>query len=183
LLGPNATEDPLPMSIAHPARKRPPARPRTEIGWREDVALPELGIARLKAKVDTGARTSALHASDIETFERDGRAWVAFRVPGEARHPVHRAPVHDAREIRNTSGVPERRLVIRTTLVLGPDRWPIEVSLADRTEMSFDMILGRTAIRGRRIVVNPGRSFLAGPPAPETDTDTAPDTGAKRRTP
>lgn len=157
----NAQEEgPLPDPRI-PAR---PPRQRREIGWREEVALPDLHIARLKAKVDTGARTSALHAENVERFARGGLAWVRFSVPLAAAAGRIEAPVADEREIRNTSGQAERRIVIRTTLVLGRRRWPIEVSLADRTEMAFDLILGRTALRGRRLCVDPGRSFLAGPP-------------------
>ena len=140
-------------------------RPRRDIGWREDVGLPDLGISRLKAKIDTGARTSALHAEDMEVTEIGGRRWVSFTVPHAEAAGRVTAPVLDERDIKNTSGTPERRIVIRTTLILGRRRWKIDVSLADRTEMAFDLILGRTAIRGRRISVNPGRSYLAGPPA------------------
>jgi len=142
----------------------PPGHMRQDIGWREEVALPDLHIARLKAKVDTGARTSALHAEHVERFTCGGLAWVRFSVPLAAAAGRVEAPVADEREIRNTSGRAARRIVIRTLLVLGQRHWPIEVSLADRTEMSFDLILGRTAIRGRRLCVDPGRSFLAGPP-------------------
>ena len=153
------------MPIKAPARAAaPPGRPRQEIGWREEVALPDLHIARLKAKVDTGARTSALHAENVERFTCGGRAFVRFSVPLAAAAGRIEAPVADERDIRNTSGRTERRIVIRTLLVLGRRRWPIDVSLADRTEMAFDLILGRTAIRGRRLCIDPGRSFLAGPP-------------------
>ncbi len=146
-----------------PDGKTTAPRPRMEIGWREDIGLPDLGIGRLKAKIDTGARTSAIHAEDQVTFDREGRRWVAFTVPHAVPSRVE-APILDEREIKNTSGRPERRIVIRTTLVLGTRRWHIDLSLADRAEMTFDIILGRTAIRKRRILVNPGRSFLAGPP-------------------
>lgn len=144
-----------------------PRREKQVVGWREQVALPELDIHVIKAKVDTGARTTALHAEEIEAFERDGRHWVRFLVPpyhGPDCHPVT-APVVDEREIKNTSGIPATRYVIHTTLVLGHRHWGIEVSLADRTEMGFDLILGRTAIRAHRLLVDPGRSFLMGPPA------------------
>lgn len=137
-----------------------------EIGWREVVGLPDLGIAELHAKIDTGARTSALHAVDLDVEDVDGQLWVSFAIPQPGKHGAerHRASVVDHRMIKNTSGVPEHRYVVRTTLVLGRRHWHIEVSLADREQMGLDMILGRTAIRGRRILVNPGRSFLAGPP-------------------
>lgn len=137
-----------------------------EIGWREVVGLPDLGIVELHAKIDTGARTSALHAVDLDVEDTGGQPWVSFAIPQPGKHSAerHRARVIDHRMIKNTSGVPEHRYVVRTTLVLGRRHWQIEVSLADREQMGLDMILGRTAIRGRRILVNPGRSFLAGPP-------------------
>lgn len=137
-----------------------------EIGWREFVGLPRLQIAKIKAKIDTGARTSALHAVDLETFERDGVAWVSFTVPSlDHQAPtICSAPVVDRRAIKNTSGVAETRHIIQTTLVIGRRRWRIEVSLSDRTEMGFDLILGRSAIRTHNHVVNPSKSFLAGAP-------------------
>ncbi len=137
------------------------------IGWAEDVALPDLGIAHIRAKIDTGARTSALHATRQEEFLRDGRPWVRFHiaVPGTPRTTRVEAPLVDQRDIKNTSGVAETRRVILTTLRLGARRWQIEVSLADRANMGFDLILGRTALRRRRILVDPGRSRLAGPPS------------------
>ena len=135
------------------------------IGWREFVGLPELGIARIAAKIDTGARTSAIHAEDSEIFERAGERWVRFRPPlrkGRSNRLLE-APIAAEREIKNTSGVPERRIVIKTLLLLGSHHWHIDVSLANRGAMEFDLIVGRTALRGRRILVNPGRSYLAAP--------------------
>ncbi|WP_417670802.1 ATP-dependent zinc protease [Roseibium sp.] len=147
------------------------------IGWREKVALPELGVADMRAKIDTGARTSAMHAEDIEVFEHAGRKWVRFRVPGTRTHKDMRVetPVHDEREIKNTSGVPESRLIIETALVLGRHHWHVEVSLANRENMGFDMILGRTAIRGRNVLVNPGKSFVAGEPKVKAPNSTCSD--------
>ncbi|HSG37125.1 MAG TPA: RimK/LysX family protein [Paracoccaceae bacterium] len=140
------------------------------IGWRETVGLPELGIDAAVAKIDTGARTSALHATRIRHFERDGAPWVRFHVPhaGLAEAVDCEAPLVDSREIKNTSGVPEERLVISTRLVLGGRKWTIDVSLADRTAMTMPLILGRTAIRKRGILVNPGRSFLVAPAGKES---------------
>ncbi len=139
---------------------------KAAIGWREDVSLPDLGITSLGAKVDTGARTSALHATAIREMNRDGKRWLEFEIPASKTHPAQRcvAPLIDARPIKNTGGVAETRYVIETTLVLGQKSWKIEISLADRENMKFDLILGRTAIRRRRLYVDPGRSFLAGPP-------------------
>lgn len=150
------------------ANKRRPVAAADVIGWREIVSLPELGVFDMRAKIDTGARTSALHAEDWEVFDRDGRSWVRFRVPASRHHTVVRTevPVLDERSIKNTSGVPEQRIVIRTLLHLGRHHWHVDVSLADRTNMGFDMILGRTAIRRHNVLVDAGRSFLAGKPAP-----------------
>lgn len=137
------------------------------IGWREWIGLPELGIPTIKAKIDTGARTSALHAIQLRPFEEDGVRMIEFHVPrpGAPRAERCRAAIVDEREIKNTSGIPERRYVVATTLILGRRHWQIELSLADREKMEFDVILGRTAIRRHRILVDPGRSFLAGPTA------------------
>lgn len=149
------------------AKKTGSARRKPEIiGWREHVALPELGIPMLRAKIDTGARTSAIHADHLEIFEREGARWVRFRVPASRLHHSFRleTPIADEREIKNTSGIPETRIVIETLLLLGRHRWHVEVSLANRENMGFDMILGRTAVRRRGIRIDPGRSFLAGDP-------------------
>lgn len=145
-----------------PKSKKNEARPVIEIGWREIVDLPDLGIERFRAKIDTGARTSALHATRQKLLHIDGKEWVEFHVPvpGTSGTTRYRAPLVDQRAIKNTSGNPEDRFIIRTTLRLGKRRWPIEVSLADRENMGFDLILGRTAIRRRRLLVNPGKSYL-----------------------
>ena len=151
--------------MIEPVGQRIPSS-KKEIGWREIVGLPDLGIASLHAKIDTGARTSALHAVDLAVIERDGAQWAEFHVPqpGTPHWKRCATPILDVREIKNTSGVPEQRYVVGTTLILGKRHWHIEVSLADREQMEFDLILGRTAIRRRRLLVNPGRSFLVGPP-------------------
>lgn len=152
------------------AKKGRPGIVADVIGWREIVSLPELGVFDMRAKIDTGARTSALHAEDQDVFDKDGRRWVRFRVPASRHHSDYRVevPVLDERDIKNTSGVPETRIVIRTLLHLGTHHWHVDVSLADRSNMGFDMILGRTAIRRHNVLVNAGRSFLAGKPAAAT---------------
>ena len=140
------------------------------IGWRERVALPELGIAQIKAKIDTGARSSALHAFNLEEFDRDGKPWVRFQV-----HPLQRddsqtitavAPIFDRREVRNSGGEAQLRPFIRTLVQLGDrfseKQWPIELTLTDRSLMGFRMLLGREAVR-QRFLVDPGRSFLWSP--------------------
>ncbi len=146
--------------------RKPPRRGPEIIGWRELIALPDLGIPLLAAKIDTGARTSALHAVDQEYVDVGGARFVEFSVPIGNRRTSERvrAPLIDEREIKNTSGVPQRRLIVRTTLLLGRHRWQIEVSLANREKMEFDLILGRTAVRKRGILVDPGHSFMLGPP-------------------
>ena len=132
------------------------------IGWREWVALPELGIERIKVKVDTGARTSALHAFDVRPFTRKGERYVCFYV-----HPVQRrrhpellceALVKDERLVTSSNGERERRYVIETPLRIGDIMWPIEVTLTNRDEMGFRMLLGRQALR-RRVLVDSGSSF------------------------
>jgi hypothetical protein len=125
------------------------------VGWREWISLPDLGIPLIKAKCDTGARTSALHAVDQHVFEKDGESIVHFAIPASSHHGQLSCEcrVHDLRDIKNTSGV-----------ALGNRRWPIEVSLADREQMRFDIILGRTALKDQGLLVDPSRSFLAGKP-------------------
>lgn len=146
------------------AVKRRKPRPRLPIiGWREWLDLPELGVERLKAKVDTGARSSALHAVRIRSFQRDGAPWVRFDV-----HPVQRhshpnvrceAALTDERMVRSSSGHSELRPVIETTARLGEHAWPIELTLTDRAVMGFRLLLGRAAVR-RKFVIDPGRSWI-----------------------
>ena len=135
---------------------------KLEIGWREWVALPSLGVDRIKAKIDTGARTSALHAFEIRQTERNGQKYVRFSL-----HPVqHRrkplvdceARVIDERVVTSSSGERQHRYVIETTVQLGEASWPIEVTLTNRDELGFRMLLGRRAVR-RRFLVDPGSSF------------------------
>jgi len=143
-------------------------RPLQVIGWREHIGLPEFSIASMPGKIDTGARTSALHAVDQVVTTIDGEAWVEFSIPIHNRRTDKRvrARVLEQRAIKNTGGIPEQRIVIRTTLVIGRRRWLIDVSLANREKMEFDIILGRTAVRRHRLLVDPRRSFLLGQPSP-----------------
>jgi len=149
------------------------------IGWREHVSLPDLGIADIAAKLDTGARTAALHAVDQQTFNQGGDLWVEFMIPAHNKPSKTRVRqrVVDERKVKNTGGVPELRLIIRTSLLIGLHRWQIEVSLANRAKMEYDLILGRTAIRRRHILIDAGRSFLLDPPTPKT-TPESPQTFA-----
>ncbi len=137
------------------------------IGWREWVGLPELGVARIKAKVDTGARSSSLHAYSLQQFSHAGQNYVRFKV-----HPVQRktvqvveavARVLEFRSVRSSSGKSERRPVILTQLELLGKRWSVELTLTNRDQMGFRMLLGREAFR-RRFLVDSGRSYYGGKP-------------------
>lgn len=147
---------------AKPTTKR---RSSLVVGWREWVALPDLGIGAIKAKIDTGARSSSLHAFDVEVFSRRGRKFVRFKV-----HPVQResakvvsteAALVDSRSVRSSNGVSTLRPVIRTRLAIHGSLFPIELTLAGRDEMGFRMLLGREALR-QRFLIDAGRSYRAG---------------------
>lgn len=133
------------------------------VGWREWIALPSLGIERIKAKIDTGARSSSLHASDIESFEREGRTWIRFSVSPfqQSAEPriVTAAPLIEYRPIRSSSGHLSVRPVVMAEMAIGEWRWNIELTLAARDEMGFRMLIGRQAVRNR-LLVHSGQSFL-----------------------
>lgn len=148
-----------------PRRKRTRAVPGTVLGWREWAQLPQLGVRGIKVKLDTGARTSALHAFRLQDFTRDGVEMVRFEV-----HPLQRSSaasvaveseVVDRRRVRNSGGVSEMRPVISTIIRIGDAEWPIEITLTQRDAMGFRMLLGRQALRGRA-VVDSGSSWRAG---------------------
>ena len=133
------------------------------IGWRERVALPELGISEIKAKIDTGARSSALHAFELEIFTRDGKQMIRFKVHPAQRDTKHtvvaEAEVLERRTVGSSTGHVQLRPVIQTVVELGKKQWPIELTLTNRDAMGFRMLLGRQAVR-RRWLVDPGKSFI-----------------------
>lgn len=143
---------------------------RQILGWREWLALPELGIPAIKAKVDTGARSSALHAASVEPIGGPDGDWVRFRVhPVKSRPDIvveGEAPVLDRRVVSDSGGHREQRIFIRTLVAAGDTRWPIEINLTDRETMLFPMLLGRTAMAGR-VRVDPECSYLLGRPDEE----------------
>lgn len=149
-----------------PKTKRPIGfASKAVVGWREWVALPKLGIGRIKAKIDTGARTSALHAYDVSVIKRQGREFLRFKV-----HPLQRltrkvveceALLKEWRQITDSGGRRTLRPVIYTTVEIGGESIDIEITLIARDQMGFRMLIGREAIKGKW-VVDPAKSFIAG---------------------
>lgn len=143
----------------------------TLTGWREWVSLPDAGVDWIKAKIDTGARTSSLHAFEITEFEREGEAWVRFRVnpwqDTNADATIVECPVHDRRDVRSSSGHLQQRLVVLLAIRLVDQLIVSEVTLSNRDEMGFRMLIGREALR-RGFIVDPARSFLGGRAPKET---------------
>lgn len=139
---------------------------KTVIGWEEWVSLPDIGLPVVKAKVDTGAQTSSLHAMNIKVVLRGGKRFVKFRI-----NPVHKnktikvtcvAPLVDRRYVVDSGGHREKRYVIETTLVIGRKRSTIEITLTNRKTMAFRMLLGRQAMSIARLVVDPVKSCCMG---------------------
>ena len=135
------------------------------IGWREWIALPDFGIRAIKAKIDTGAASSAIHAFDVQVVEHDGRRHASFEI-----HPNQRsnrrairveAPILGERSVRSSTGHAQTRYVVQMNLVLLDRCWTAEVTLARRDQLGFRMLLGREALRGR-FLVDPDASFVGG---------------------
>lgn len=144
---------------------------KTVIGREEWCGFPDLGIPYLKARVDSGAKTSSIHAFNIQAFRRDGRSWVSFEV-----HPLQNdrrtvvrceCPVADRRRVKSSTGTTETRYVISAHLRAGGDVWVVELTLANRDSMGFRMLLGREAMQGR-LLVDPELQFCLGEVAQET---------------
>lgn len=136
-----------------------------EIGWCELVDLPELGLTGMHAKIDTGARTSSLHATRIHHFDRDGEAWVRFHSPRSAGHGPQdcEARLIEERLITSSNGSREERYVIGTIVTLGPLTWDAQITLANRATMAFPILIGRRALK-RGFVVNSARRWMLGKP-------------------
>jgi len=148
-----------------PATGRKKTKP--VIGWREWIALPELGVDTIKVKVDTGARSSAIHAHQVKMYEQDGQQRVKFiirPIQHDARVQVHAdCPLHEKRSVRSSTGHEQVRPVVITPVTLHGQTFEIELTLTNRDEMGFRMLLGRSAVR-RRFLIDPGRSFLSEDP-------------------
>ena len=131
-------------------------------GWRELVSLPGIGLTGIPAKIDTGARTSSLHARVLDQFERNGKPFVRFAVDWDDIAHEGEAVQVDKRGITSSNGETQTRFVIKTPLRIGDVEFRAELSLADRSDMKFPMLIGRTALR-RRFVVDSGHSWLQSP--------------------
>ncbi len=141
--------------------------PHTLIGLREWVALPDLGVVGLRAKIDTGASTSALHATEIVEFERDGKRWVRFTAHlGTLVQRRHRceAPLVAHKTIKSSNGQTQTRYVVRTLLALGSHVWPVEFTLTCRKNMRYRLLLGSRALVDGKWLIDPSRSYLQDKP-------------------
>ena len=127
--------------------------------------LPSLCAARIKAKIDTGAKTSAIHAYRIKEVEKDGAPYVEFYLHPEQKRKTPEifcvAPVMDKRLIRSSNGKTQERFIIKTVLAMGEREWPIALSLTNRDEMGFRLLIGRDALR-KKVIIHPGKSYMLG---------------------
>lgn len=135
------------------------------VGSLEECDLPELHIFSLNMRVDTGAKTSSLHVDNIQLEEREGDDWVSFDIHPDihnvTRHVRRAAKVKETRLIKSSNAEKEKRYVIETTICMGSRNWPIEVTLTDRSNMTYLMLLGREAMMGR-LIVDPEQEYVLG---------------------
>ena len=137
-------------------------KPLKTIGWREQVALPDLKIQKIKAKVDTGAKTSSLHADNRVFYKRGLNEFVKFNIrSGKQKSETCKAKVLERRKVKSSNGQSELRPVILTTVRLLGESWKTEITLADRSEMNFPMLLGRESISGKFLVDTSGSFYGA----------------------
>ncbi len=138
---------------------------KLKIGWKEWISLPNIGIPSIKAKIDTGARTSSLHAFKIEPLIENGINKVKFWI-----HPIQNnkdyaesciADIIDERTVKNSGGQEEERYVIMTQILIADSQWDIEITLTNRDNMRYRMLLGRTSLRGK-VIIDPNEAFLTG---------------------
>jgi ribosomal protein S6--L-glutamate ligase len=134
------------------------------LGWEEWIALPSLGLPAIKAKIDTGAKTSALHAEAIEAYGPASAPRARFIIRPAPRRPdiaiTCIAPIIDRRSITSSNGIPEERFVISADIAIAGRLWPIEISLSDRGEMNYRMLLGRQALTGTGLLIDPSASIV-----------------------
>jgi hypothetical protein len=135
------------------------------VGWREWISVPGLNIKGIKAKIDTGARTSALHAINLKPFEKDGQLKIKFGVyPLQRRNDIVvncQADITDHRRVTSSDGQSEMRYIVHASIQLGNLSWPVELSLTNRKSMRFRMLLGRTAVKNI-VLVDPAKSYIMG---------------------
>ena len=153
------------IAAAHATAAKKPRPPKVELGWCELVDIDAMNLVGIRAKIDTGARTSALHATEIATIVRDGEDWVRFlsETGPEAEHIWCEAPLVEQRCVTSSNGVDEMRYIIDARIKLAGISLPVQLSLTDRTPMAFPMLIGRTALK-RHFLVNVARKYVHGSP-------------------
>ena len=153
-----------PHLVGFPDRRLPARQGLPLVGWREWVGLPDLGIVRIAAKMDTGAKTSALHANSLKPLVRNGVALIRFDVTGEdEKTPWHELPLLGRRSVRSSNGESEMRYLVAMRLRIGGEEWVIDVTLTNRERMEMPMLIGREALAGR-VLVDAAKSWLGGAP-------------------
>lgn len=147
------------------AKQAKPRKSKKSIGWREWLAIPDLGVHEIKAKVDTGAKTSALHAEEIRYFRKGSRRFVRFKIRPYQRNSkieiAAKADLVEKRPVRSSSGHESLRPVISVPILMAGEMFRIQLTLVNRDMMGFRMLLGREALKGR-FLIDPDRSFILG---------------------